>query len=128
MDGSAVLSFLRGHHIVYVTASVRTEGSTADGNEVLDERSDRSLNLEVFAQKKAMLCRHDRRQTRIAHHMGPSDTLSMLRHIYKPTIYRQSAVAYCSALTLRPMQPHRKVRLPQVFHSFICIHMLISGQ
>ena len=52
MHGYAVLSLLRGHDIGYVTASVRTEGSTADGNEVLDERSDRSLNLEFFAQKK----------------------------------------------------------------------------
>ena len=60
MDGYAALSLLRGHDIGYVTVSARTEGSTADGNEVFDEWSDRSLNLEFFAQKKAILCRHDR--------------------------------------------------------------------
>jgi len=55
MDGYAMLSLLQGHNIGYITVSVRPEGNTADGNEVLDERSDRSLNHGVVAKNRAIL-------------------------------------------------------------------------
>lgn len=70
MEGYAMLSLLQGRNTGYITVSVRTEGSTEDGNEVPDERSDRSLNFGVFAKNRATLCRYDRQETRIAHHIG----------------------------------------------------------
>lgn len=80
-----MLSLLQGHNIGYITVSVRPEGSTADGNEVLDERSDRSLNLGVFANNMAILCRYDRQETRIAHHIGSVGYhIHVVTHIQSP--------------------------------------------
>jgi limonene-1,2-epoxide hydrolase len=85
MDGYAMLSLLQGHNIGYITVSVRTEGSTADGNEVLDERSDRSFNLGVFVKNKTILYRYDRQETRIAHHIGSVRYhIHVVAHIQSP--------------------------------------------